>query len=140
MSLIQEDFTINSLYQKFSVFRCDLFLKYLIIQCSSANLKLNLEAASCTDLRVVVEKDGTDVDEDEALTMMKDEVFMILQPGKCWTAESVSATGLFLKSDSPFLAWLFLRKPDVLLQPGCITRQYHPSFSYLRKDQISSLS
>jgi len=50
----------------------------------SAKVKLNLDA-ECMDLRVVMEKDGTEIDEDEALVLLKEQAFMILVPGQTWT-------------------------------------------------------
>jgi len=61
---------------------CDLFL---------GSAKLGIEN---NNLHIVVEKDGTLIDEDDVLVQLKDEIFMLLVDNDIWRPQATVGTPL----------------------------------------------
>lgn len=57
-----------------------------------------------TDLRVVLEKDGTEIDEDDCLEFVnKDDVLMIMLPGQEWTEATPAIVNVYTDHNGSLL-------------------------------------
>lgn len=59
---------------------------YYSLSCSGAS-KLNIDG---TELSVVLEEDGTVIDDDEVLQELRDKVFLLLETGQAWASHQMT--------------------------------------------------
>lgn len=66
---------------------CSMYTgNYYSLSCSGAS-KLNIDG---TELSVVLEEDGTVIDDDEVLQELGDKVFLLLETGQAWTSHQMT--------------------------------------------------